>query len=233
MFLKRGQKLTFDIVLRWMNSEHHRVELVKCIPFDYSYVLIGVQMLEFCLLQGLRKNDCYSNSRATVPAQFPGPKCAFLFSTLVWSCSQCRPHFRSRKRGRKGEERRKGEETQGLMDRCFSSPFFPVKSVRHHPLSVLPPQFVDPWLFLMDVPPATQIELATQSQRLGSSRRGEDEGRKGGVDRRGLSPCPLWLPQVRCLILVHFFGSSFVDRIVELDGGIVGVIPKSRNYSRP
>ena len=47
MFLKRDQKLTFDIVLGWMNSEHHRVELVKCIPFDYSYVLIGFRCWSF------------------------------------------------------------------------------------------------------------------------------------------------------------------------------------------
>jgi hypothetical protein len=57
------------------------------------------------------------------------------------------------KKGREGEEKRRRD--LGLDGSLFLVAVLPVKSVRHHPLSVLPAQFVVPWLFLMDVPPAT------------------------------------------------------------------------------
>jgi hypothetical protein len=31
--------LSFDLLLGWMNGEHHCVELIESFPFDYSYAL--------------------------------------------------------------------------------------------------------------------------------------------------------------------------------------------------
>lgn len=50
-------------------------------------------------------------------------------------------------------------------------------------------------------------------------------GRKGGVEHRALVVMLLWLPYVRCKILIHFFG-KFCGSNNSIRRGLVGVIPK-------
>jgi hypothetical protein len=108
MFLKRGQKLTFDLVLGWMNREHHRVELAECFPFDYSYTLIGVQMLEFCLSQGLGEKTATATRVLQCRPSFLAQSVHSLsqpWSGRVPSASPSSDHAKGEER-----ERRRGEK---------------------------------------------------------------------------------------------------------------------------